>query len=190
MSRASRSDRLTTLAAQARTLIEFAHPTTACLPRVLCTLTTDDIEELGKWELDKQKSEAIVDRLTAQLGEYRQVVRQVLSRCLQFDVWGDYSGRNAALIQRFRESGEEEGKIERLLGRPPQVYPYLAHFVIGVWRPELEECSEVIIEDDRWAEICEGYLVAKGMAFPTTLSLLEAAGQQRWHKWRSLWKWF
>jgi hypothetical protein len=129
--------------------------------------------------------------LTAELGEDRQVVREVLSRCLQFDVWGDYTDRHAALRQRFLESGKDATTIDRLLGKPPTVYPYLDHFVIGSWHPEREECSMgFVIEDDRWMAICEGYLVATGMAFQTNLDLLEASAQQEWCKWRLFWKWF
>jgi hypothetical protein len=187
----SRSDRLESLVAQARRLIELARPTTAYLLRILDRLTADDIDELGKWNLDKPKSEAIVDRLTAELGEHRQVVREVLSRCLQFDAWGDYSDRNAALRQRFLESGEDSTTIDRLLGKPPTVYPYLEHFIIGAWHPEREECGRgLVIEDDRRAAICEGYLVAKGMAFQTDLDLLETSARQEWRKWRLFWKWF
>lgn len=191
MERPSRSYRLAALVAQAKNLLELARPTTACILCVLEALTGNDIDELGKWELDKRKSEAIVDRLTAELGENRQVVWEVLSRCLQLDVWGDYSDRNAAVRQRFLESGEDETRIDSLLGKPPTIYPYLDHFVIGTWQPgEQARRTGFIIEDDRWAAICEGYLVAKGMAFLTDLDLMETSAREEWSNWRSFWKWF
>jgi hypothetical protein len=70
--KASRSDRLASFVSHARTLIRLARPVNTCLLRVLDALTPDDVEEMGKWEIDKQKSESIVDRLTAQLGLHRQ----------------------------------------------------------------------------------------------------------------------
>lgn len=190
MERASRSERLASFVAQARALIELARPATAYLLRVLDALKPDEVEELGKWELDKPKSEGIVDRLTAQLGEHRQVVRETLSRCLRLDVWGDNLDRNEALQRRYRESGEKDADIERTLGRPPKVYPFVHHFVVELWRPDQEDYSGLNLEDDRWGAICEGYLVATGRGFPTTLSLLEATVRQEWPKWQVLWRWF
>ncbi|HEY1188038.1 MAG TPA: hypothetical protein VGE74_10295 [Gemmata sp.] len=163
---------------------------TTSLLRVLDALTPDEVEELGKWELDKPKSEAIVDRLTTQLGEHRPVVRETLSRCLQFDVWGDYLPRSELCERTYRQCGEKDADIERALGCPPKVFAFVDHFVVQLWQPDQEGYSDLIIEDDRWGAICEGYLAAKGRAFPTTLSLLEATVRQGWPKWPVLWKWF
>src|SRR5262249_8488396 len=146
--RASRSERLASFVAQARELIALARPTTAYLLRVLDALRPDEVEELGKWELDKPKSEGIVDRLTLQLGEHRQVVRETLSRCLRLDVWDDNLEQNEALERRYRESGETDADIEKTLGRPPKVYPFVHHFVVESWRPDQEDYSGLIIEDD------------------------------------------
>jgi hypothetical protein len=154
-------------------------------------LTADDIEELGQWELDEQKSEAVVDRLTAQPGEHRQGVREVLGSCLRDDVWGDYAEQYAAAERRYRDCREDVSVIVRSLGRPPTVYSFLCHSVIGLWRPEREQCGRgLIIEDEYQGATCKGHLVAQGMAFPTTLALLETSARQEWRKWRSLWEWF
>lgn len=190
MERASRKDRLASFVSQARELVERAQPVTAYVLRVLDALTPDEVEELGKWELDKQKAEGIVDRLTAQLGEHRQLVRETLSRCLQHDVWGDYLERYEALRRTYQESGEQDADIERTLSRPPKMFAFVHHLMLEFWRPDQEDYSFLIIEDDRWGAICDGYLVAKGRAFPTTLSLLEATVRQEWPMWQALWKWF
>jgi hypothetical protein len=188
--RASRSDRLASLVSRARAVIELARPTTACLLRVLNALAPDEVEELGRWELDRAKSEDIVDRLTAQLVEPRQAVREALSRCLQFDVWGDDQAHYEALGRTYRDSGDNDAAIERTLGRPPEVYAFVHHFLVETWRPRQEHYSILLIEDDRSGAICKGYLVAKGRAYATTLSLLEASVRQEWPKWQVLWKWF
>jgi hypothetical protein len=191
MDQASRSERLGRLAVQAKGLLHLAKPVTAHLLRVLDALTPEDIEELGKWELDKPKTETIVDRLTAELAEHRQVVLEVLGRCLRLDVWGANPKRYASLEQTYRQSGAKDSIIEKQLGRPPKVYPFVSHFVVGLWTPGHENgLTSLIIEDDRWGAICEGYLVAKGLAFPTTLDLMECAIRQQWSKWDVLWTWF
>jgi hypothetical protein len=158
--------------------------------RVLDALTENDIDELGKWELDKPRCEGIVDRLTARLSAPRQVVRETLSRCLRFDVWGGDLARYESLEREYRQSGEHDADIETTLGRPPKVFPFVHHYVIEQWLPDQGHYSGLIIEDNRWWAICNGYLVAKGRAFPTTLVLLETTVKQEWPKWQSLWKWF
>lgn len=191
MERDSRSDRLAALVVHARRLLEFARPTTACILRVLNILTVDDIEELGKWELDKHKSEGIVDRLAGQLGEQRQLVREALGRCLRFDVWRDCSSVGYEVRERaYRESGMTEVVIEKSLGTAPKFYPFLHYLSITTWEAFRETCSVSLDEDNHWRRICEGYLVAKGRAFQTTLALLEGSAKQEWAKWPIFWKWF
>src|SRR5262249_53842496 len=145
MTKVNRGDRLESFVFQARALIELARPTTAYLLRVLDALRMDEIEKLGKWELDKQKVESIVNRLTIQLGEHRQVVRETLSRFLQFDVWSDNLVRNEALEWEYRQHGGRDADIERTLGRPPKVYPFVHHFVIEQWWPDHESYTSLII---------------------------------------------
>lgn len=86
MDKPSRIERLAALAAHAHRVQALAHPTTAYLLRVLTELTTEDIEELSHWHLNCDRAEGIVDRLTADLGENRQVVREVLGKCLRLDL--------------------------------------------------------------------------------------------------------
>src|SRR5262249_35993837 len=147
-------------------------------------------EELGRWQLRNERAEAIVDRLTAALGEPRQVVREVLSNCLRLDVWGEYETSYAEAEHRYRASGESDVVIERKIGRPPSCYPFLLHGVIDLWRPGQAYSSTLIIEDDRQYAVCRGYLVAQGRAYTTSLSLLEASVRGQWEGWSVLWRWF
>jgi hypothetical protein len=188
--RAARTERLTNLVAQARQVQTLAHPTTAYLLRVLDALTPDDIEELSLWQLRNERAEGIVDRITAELGEHRQAVRGVLSDCLRLDVWGDYDRHYAAVRDRYEASGEADAAIERRIGRPPRTYSFLLHGCVDQWRPEQEDFSTLIIEDDTWGAICDGYLVAKGRAFSTKLALMEASVREGWQRWHILWRWF
>jgi hypothetical protein len=160
------------------------------LLRVLDALTPEEVDELGKWHLDKARSEGIVDRLAADLGERRQVVYEVLGRCLQFDLWKDRLGSYEAAEQAYRQCGERDADIEKMSGRPPRVYAFVHHRLVHLWTPDREDYSISCIENNHWGAIVEGYLIAKGRAFPTTLSLLEATVREQWPKWQVLWRWF
>src|SRR5262249_43777619 len=152
---------LATFVSHARSIIDLARPTTAHLLRALDGLTAEEITELGRWNLDKAKSEHIIDRLTAELGEQREVVRETFSRCLRLDLWSDNFDRDEALEQTYQHSGSKDAEIEQTLGRPPSIYPFVLHGGVYLWHPEQEEYCGLIIEDDqRWA-ICKGYLVAR-----------------------------
>lgn len=190
MERVARIERLVDLVAQARQVQALAHPTTAYLLRVLSVLTPDDLEELGRWQLRNERAEGIVDRVTAELGEQRQGVRRVLSDCLRLDVWGDYDRHYATVRQRYEASGEPDVAIERSLRRPPHTYSVLLHGCVNQWLPKQEDFSTLIIEDDRWGAICDGFLVAKGRAFSTKLALMEASIREGWQNWQALWRWF
>lgn len=188
--RAARTERLARFVVQARQIRALAYPTTAFLLRVLDDLTPPDIEELSLWQLRNERTESIVDRLTASLGEPRQAVRNVLSDCLRLDLWGDYDYQYPVLRECLIKSGELNAKIERTLGCPPNTYSFLIHGCIDQWRPEVEDYSILMIEDDRWFAICKGFLSAKGRAFATKLDVLEASIRENWRGWQSLWRWF
>ncbi len=190
MGRAARSDKLAALAAQAREILALSRPTTAYVLRVLDALTASDIQILGQWELDGAKAEGVVDRLTEQMAEKRQVIRKTLSRCLQFDLWGDYSADFETVLRIYRESAKKEVDIERALGCAAGTYSFLHYCRIGLWRSDKKDLSYLLIEDDHRQAVCEGYLVAKRRAFPTSPALLEASIHQDWRNWQALWRWF
>ncbi len=190
MERAARTERLANLVAQARRIQVLAQPATAWVLRVLDALSAEDIQELSLWQLHKERAEGIVDRLTVAMGEPRQVVRNVLGKCLQLDLWGNYDQRYLELRECYARSGEPDAAIERTLGRPPLIYSFLIHGCVGQWQPKEGDYSSLIIEDDHWGAICDGFLVAKGRAFSTNLALLEASVREEWLGWQALWKWF
>lgn len=189
MERPSRSEKLSELVIQARVIIELARPTTAYILKILDALGPADIEELGKWDLDKPKTEAIIDRITLNLDQPREIVRVALGRVLQQDVWGNRDHEFQSLEEFYRKSGKKNSEIDRYLGCPPKVYPFYLG-IVQLWHPTEARYDGMIIEDNTQAMICEGYLVAKGLAFPTSLAMLEATVRQNWSNWQALWKWF
>jgi len=188
--RPDRADRLAALVAHAERVRALAGSTTCHTIRVLGALTPADVAELGRWHLRAEPAEAIVDRVTAELGESRPLVRGVLGDCLRLDVWGDYECKYAQAEERYRLGEVRDHAIERKVGRPPACYPFLLHRLTTLWRPAKADCRTLCIEDNRMSAVCDGYLVARGLAFPTRLSLLEASLRGQWKDWPVLWGWF
>jgi hypothetical protein len=182
--KASRSERLAGFVHHSRALLKAVYPKTNLLLRILDALTADDVEELGKWELDTTKSELIVDRLTAQLEEDRTVLRGILGRCLQHDLWQDSTANHESYKQAYLRSKANESEIEKTLGMPPQAFPYLLHSIVEIWRPTDESRLALMSDDYQWAAICMGYLVTNERAFTSSISLMDCVMRQRWPKWK------
>ena|SRR5436190_997139 len=188
--RRSRAEKLGRFVDHAKRILALARPATTYVCRVLEKLTDQEVGELGKWDLDKTRTERIIDRLTAQLEVHRWQVEAALGGCLRNDLWTDHAEYYPTWEQRYRDSGYQESTFEKLLGVPPRVYCFVGGVIVCNWRPEPVDFSMSLIEDDRWAVICMGYLVTQHRAFATTLELLEATIRQEWRNWQRLWSWF
>jgi hypothetical protein len=169
----------------------LAQPTAAYLLNVLDALTPQNIEELSLWQLRNEHAEGIANRITTDLGEHRNLVRNVLSDFLRLDLWGDHECCYPELQEQYAQSGVQDAEIEKTLGRPPKTYSFLLHGCIGQWKPTTKRYGiTMIIEDDSWCGICSGFLIAKRRAFSTKVALLESSMREEWRGWRELWKWF
>jgi hypothetical protein len=181
------------LVAHARRVLVAARPTIAHVLRILDALNDDEIRELGKDQPDEGRREAILRRLAKDLGEHPQIIDNVLRHRLRLDLQ-DNSDAYVAAEQNYRKSGVADSEIEQSLycfnHRNPHAVSFVFHCMVTTWAPGNNDLTTLIIEDDAYATVCKGYLVAKGLVFPDSVELLETSMQQGWPHWQSLWRYF
>lgn len=195
MDSAARLQRLEDLIVQAKVLSSQS-PVPCVLLRVLVTLSGDEIAELGTRHLNKDVHGRILIRLGQSLGIDAGLVFRILTRSLACDL-EDYAPKYAAARRVFEEASVAETEIQKWLAhQPPESVAFIHGFRQFRWSGADETRStglglgEHVDEDGRRSLICAGYLVAAGLAFPTTVALLRTSMEQRWGEWQALWQYF
>src|SRR5262245_18560480 len=103
--RSSRAEKLSRFVAHAKRILALARPAKTYVCRVVEKLTVKDVAELGEWELNKQKTAEIVDRVVNQLEVDRGRVETALGGCLRNDLWTDHAAQYPKWERLYRESG-------------------------------------------------------------------------------------
>ncbi|HMF18712.1 MAG TPA: hypothetical protein VKE98_16005 [Gemmataceae bacterium] len=184
--------RLFTLVAEAKVLVSKAQVHCMILS-VLDALTDNELQELGTRHLNRDRHRGILDRLSQTLAIDSGAVWQVLSQSMAWDL-EDYASTYTRLKSAYEDAGSPEADIRaELHHHPPDSLAFLHHAALSSWRAADEArgaglgLGRWIIEERDRSTICMGYLVAMGMAFPTTVTLLGASMEQKWRNWQALW---
>jgi hypothetical protein len=183
-------ERLADLIALAATVREVAFPNRAALLDILSFMS---VEDLWHWKKSGEADELTIRRVADQVGRVPESIQNVVTRFLRNDLQ-DYSAEQERLKSCFENCGAMEAEaipwMQQDLGKTP--LHFLFHALPHIWDADEQDFSLILrgdgVADNTFADACDGYLVASGMAFSSSIELLAASHRGRWLGWQTLWQ--
>jgi hypothetical protein len=184
------NDKFEQIKIEAGRLLAAGRPTTAAVLQIFQHLTLEDADRLARGEELDVKA---VSRISAETDLKPRVVSVVAARTIRLDL-SDSTHDYQSVLACYREAGSPALDVEEFLGR---VHPGDVCFLLHgpppcMWESRAGELCDFFIEhdEDNFDRIVAGHLVAKGMAFGTSVEALRAALEQRWPNWQAFWAMF
>jgi hypothetical protein len=182
-------DKLTHLQRRAADLTRRSSPWTAQVLRLYPHLHVEDVQVIhaGR-DLDRGRLADVATASGVADIDILYIARLYIRP--DFHNLGDYY---PSLMARYQRAGISDEWLNAFVSDPAHGGRlFLLHGTLHVWDDFSGELDDLLLEPtsegDVIPDVVEGFLVSKGLAFDTSVDLLDASFQQQWTEWQSLWR--